>query len=179
MEPFKVGDVVWFANCNTRPVEHPCPVCFGKLKVTVILGDGSRVETPCQNCGLGFNGPRGFVQEYEYVAKPEQVTITRIEQEITAKGVKQSLFGSNRILDDLAFRTETEALAKCEEIAAQHRLEQETRACFIKKNQNKSYSWNAGYHMRTAEDYREKVAYHERMAVICKERSKTKEAEHD
>jgi len=66
---FKIGDVVYFASAGQRQVDIPCPVCFGKREVTLILGNGDSVELPCDYCGKGYDGPRGYVLEYEYAAK--------------------------------------------------------------------------------------------------------------
>jgi len=39
MERFKIGDKVWVARYSENTaISVPCPVCYGKLKVTLILG---------------------------------------------------------------------------------------------------------------------------------------------
>jgi len=50
--------------------------------------------------------------------------------------------------------------------------DQATRAEYIKKDVQKSFSWNAHYHMRHAKKDRESADYHDKMAVICKAKIK-------
>ena len=39
--PFQIGQAVFVADAHSYSEERePCPVCFGKLSVTVILGNG-------------------------------------------------------------------------------------------------------------------------------------------
>jgi hypothetical protein len=55
---FAIGQRVWAACYNPRQVEVVCPVCYGKLAVVVELGDGTRIETPCDYCGKGWQVPQ-------------------------------------------------------------------------------------------------------------------------
>jgi hypothetical protein len=41
---FKIGDTVWVPDCGNRQKQIPCPVCFGKLRVTIILGNEETVN---------------------------------------------------------------------------------------------------------------------------------------
>lgn len=43
--------------------EVPCPVCYGNLCVVIELGSGERITVECDACGLGYDGPRGVVNE--------------------------------------------------------------------------------------------------------------------
>jgi hypothetical protein len=51
-------------------------------------------------------------------------------------------------------------------------LEQSTRAEYLKKNMNKKYSWNAGYHLKEAKRSEEQAAYHRKKAMLCKAKAK-------
>lgn len=169
IEPeFSLGQEVWFAHCGVRQVVHPCPVCCGKLKVAVILGDDTRVEVPCEYCGGGYEGPHGSVTGYEYVAKPELVRITRVDENIAP--AERRYFSAHFVLDGLIFRTEDEARAKCEEIAAEHVQDMAKKFSWSRKSEQvKSYSWKAGYHLQEAKRMREQAEWHEKAARICKE----------
>ena len=76
MKEYNINDTVWIAQCGTKQVRHDCPVCYGQLFVTLILGNGDEIRTPCDYCGKGYEGPKGYVLEYEWTAEPRQVTIT-------------------------------------------------------------------------------------------------------
>jgi len=169
---FNIGDVVWYARTGFRPIEEPCPVCFGKKSVVVLLGNGDAVETPCSYCGLGIDPPTGTITTHRIAPGAELVTITGREiregetTEITYHGHGGHFYYSNTI-----FETEAKALAVSKELCEKELSEKETRADYIKKDKIKSFAWNAGYHLRAAKKLRDDIAYHERMAAICKARA--------
>jgi len=171
MKIFNVGEKVWIASHGRQEFHDPCPVCFGKLFVTVILGNGELVETPCSYCGLGFDGPRGWTTEYRIEASARQITITGREiredevTEVTYYGPGGYCYSKN-----IVFETEAEALAESNRLCEKETREHMTRSAWIKKDKIKSFAWNAGYHLREAKSIREQIAYHERMAILCKER---------
>ena len=70
------------------------------------------------------------------------------------------------------FLTEAEALAESVKLCEKEINDRATRAAHIKGDKIKSFAWNVGYHLCEAKKLREKIAYHERMAVACKLRAK-------
>ena len=170
---FKVGDLVWLAKCGTQEVTKTCPICFGKLTVSLTLGNGDTLELPCDYCGKGLAGPTGFVTEYEFVSNPECVEISSVIL-TNENGLETREYRSNHWnleVEDI-FTSKEDATKRCEQKAAALSLEQATRAEYIKKDECKSYSWNAGYHLRCATSAARDLAYHQNMAAICKARSK-------
>ena len=175
MKRYNVGDQVWWARCGTRQVTKTCPVCFGKLKVTLILGNDDTVILPCDYCGKGYEGPRGTVEEYEYLAEPEQTAIITVNTHESADGEKLEYHTVGGYYhDDGAdlYNTREDAVAICTEIVQRKTLEESTRVESLKKHLNKNYSWNAGYHMRYAARYERDALYHKEKAVLCKARAK-------
>jgi len=174
MKKWKVGDQGWSANFGNRQKEIKCPVCFGKRQVTVILGDDSNVVVPCKYCDNGYEGPRGYVTEYEYCKDVKPVTIDKITTEESSDGADQYCMDGHYgyYPDKTLFRTKEEAEIVATERAKQYKRDQDTRAIHIKKEQNKTYTWNAGYHMREAKRDRASAERHEQQAIICKERAK-------
>lgn len=173
MRIFNIGEVVWIARYGRREFQDPCPVCFGKLSVTVILGNGELVETPCSYCGLGWDGPRGWTSEYRIEPSVKSVIITGREiQEGESTEVTYRGSGGHCYLQEIVFETEAEAFVKSEELCTKEIKDSEIRSEYIKKDKIKSFAWNVGYHLREAKRIREQIAYHERMAILCKERAK-------
>jgi hypothetical protein len=176
MSAFAVGDVAYVARYHrTTEVTVPCPVCFGTKQVTLRLGNGDEVQLRCDYCRKGYDDPRGFVHEYQAVCKAERVVIEQVTTTETQFGQEREYRFNDRYIGDdgLLFATEAEALKRAEELRESDRIAYETRAEYIKKDTNKSYAWNAGYHMREAKKNRKQADYHERMAVICKAHVKT------
>jgi len=174
MKVFNAGDRVWHAECGIKQVEKNCPVCYGKREVTLILGNDDRVVMPCNYCAPGYESPRGYITEYEYRAEPQQITITEVEVTQTTTGEKRKYrskcYGYDN--EDL-FATYDEALERCRKVKDEREKEQTTQAKYLKKSKTASYSWNAGYHLKEARRIEKTVAYHKKMAVLCKAKANT------
>ena len=181
LKELKYGDKIWCAMYNRHEhVAVVCPVCFGKREVTLILGNDDHVVLPCAYCSCGSAPPTGMVKEYQTVAKPELRAITKIEIKQTSKGEERRYNTCHNYWDDsLIFQTEAEAAKKAVGLAAKDMEEQVTRAKNIKKNHWHNYSWNAGYHMREANNQRKGAERHDALAKICKDRSKTMRKQQD
>lgn len=172
MKPYNVGDVVWWAHCGTEHVSHPCPVCFGKRQVTLVLGNDDQVILPCSYCSHGYEDPTGIETEYEYVVKPERKTITSIEIQVSSTDEKREYRSDSYLNIEDIFDTEGEALTRCLEVKQKLEEDQRTLAKYLKEKAEKSFAWNAGYHMRATKKLRQQIEYHEKMAVLCKAKTK-------
>lgn len=175
MKQYKVGDQVWWAHYGMSQVKVNCPICFGAKEVTLILGNGDIVVLLCEYCGKGWDGPRGYVTEWEYVAEAKLLTINevRIQSRLSGEDVVDYSTMQHLLDAEDIFDTKEEALARALSKSAEETLSKETMAEHLKKNIRKSFAWNAGYHLRAARDARKSAEYHERMASICKSRSKS------
>jgi hypothetical protein len=173
MPKFKVGDQVWWAKCRWESIRIPCPTCFGKLKVKLILGNDDEVILPCHGCAPGYESPRGYIEEYHYLSEPELICISGMDIEI--HGDKETVrYNSSQCSydeEDL-FSEQTEALDKSKDKKRKLDEEQRTKAEYIKKKVHKDFSWNAHYHMGEAKRLRKTAEYHDKMAVVCKSKSK-------
>lgn len=170
---FEIGDTVWVAQHRMDKVSHVCPVCFGQLKVKVILGNLDEVIVPCDYCGHGWEKPSGVIYEYEWINAPLKAVITGTQ--ITKCGTTEKVeyySYSQRLDSDKIFATEEEAQAKCEQLKVEHEEEQRTRAYYLKHDKLKNYSWNAGYHLREAKRDEESAALHRTRAQLCKAKAK-------
>lgn len=171
MEPvlYNVGDVVWYSSFRMDSVESQCPVCYGDKSVIVILGNRDQVRVECDYCGKGYEGAKGYITEYVKLPKAEQFTITKRRVEDGVDGVEVEYFSGNYLLNpENIFSSENIALAHAERLA----IEERERDLNAPKFKNlKSYSWNAGYHLKNAKRCREEAMYHEQKAQICKSRS--------
>ena len=171
MEKYKVGDKVWVAWAGHRNISEPCPVCFGKCQVTLILGNNESVILPCDYCAKGYMAPTGTITETRYSAGAELKIIDTVDVTQTATGETYEYHSGHYILRaEMCFNTEAEALACCESIAEELNKEQETRAEHIKANVKKTFSWNAGYHLREAKRKESEAVRHREKAMLCKSR---------
>jgi len=169
---FKVGDTIYVSHFRQRDVEIDCPVCFRKKIVTLTLGNGDFVELPCEYCKSGYEGPRGYVKENRVNANVESLVITEIQISLTDKGKEVDYCcGCHLYHQNDVFNNKKDALKESERKAIEHNLEQETKAELAKSKPDKSYSWNAGYHMREVKKAQKQVEYHTKMAKICRSKS--------
>lgn len=178
MKEFNVGDVVWWARYSRDAIKGPCPVCFGKRKVTLIKGDDEHVEVSCNYCTRGMQGPYGFVEErYEWHSEVQTVTI-EIKEVVEKNGYRDVEYHSQHYVlraGDTCFATQEEALTRVAELAAEQALKDEERIAHHKENDHKSYAWHVGYHQRNAAKARKDAEYHEQKAIAMKSHVKTKE----
>ena len=170
---FNVGDTIWWATCGTEEVTKPCPICFGKRVVTLILGNDEQVQTHCDFCGKGFDGPLGYLQEYEWRSAVKEVRITGKQvNEMDGNRDVEYRYGSYVLLPDNIFTNKEDAEARVLELIAKHEAEENDRMTYRKEHNKKSYSWHVGYHKRRAKEARRELEYHEKKAVSLKELSK-------
>jgi len=173
----KIGDKVWVAWAERRDVTEACPVCFGKREVMLALGNGDTVVLPCDYCGKGYSQPIGKVTEIRFGAGAELKTIDQIETRHTSAGEEvEYRAGNYSLAPDRIFGTKEEALRKSEDIVVELNKEQITRTEYIKADVKKTFSWNAGYHLREAKNLEERAARHKLHAKLCKARSREPEA---
>ena len=170
---FSVGDYAWYAKCEWDAVQKTCPSCFGKKEVILILGNDERVVLPCCGCASGYDPPKGYITEYEYVVKPELIIITGMNIEINDQvEIIEYQSGHYRYKENDIFATSEEAERKAKGKKANLEKEQKTRADLIKKNVHRSFAWNAQYHIRQAKRCREEALRHDEKARLYKNRTK-------
>lgn len=174
MAKFKVDDCVYFARCGTEHKEVVCPMCSGKKTVVLILGNGDQVTLPCEGCGLGYDGPRGYIKEWTHIVGAEATVVTRVitENYGTGENVKYQCLYNHSFPEEQLFATKEEALAVAQKMKAKKDEEQETKAEYLKHKVEKNYAWNARYHLREAKENRRQAEYHDSKAILCKARAK-------
>lgn len=176
MSDFNVGALIWRPSFGTTQVRKPCPVCFGKLRVTVILGDDSLVDTPCDYCGKGWEGPKGYELVYESTARADADVVREVRVTTDENGQRAEYRLSSGHVTSRVFATKDEALASAEAQQRQHEAEQEERRKAGKEYSAKSYSWHVGYYARKIKDARRDIAYAEARLQVCKDAARIERA---
>lgn len=168
--PFTIGATMYLPNNGTEQVRIVCPVCFGKLAITVVLGNGEEVGVPCESCGIGFNGPRGYIEEWVHEPRVAPFVIAELESYRGGDEPEwylRSIDGSAAYWKDLS-ATEAEAMVVATARAdAQHERNMETRQ--HKKRSVKREGWTVRYHREQIESLERQLAWHR-----AKVQSKTK-----
>lgn len=172
---FNVGDKVWWAKYERLPVKNVCPICDGKLRVTIILGNGDHIETDCTFCERGCQ-KYGWVENWEFVSAVEQVPITRKEVNEGESGRQVEYRYNNWCLDHTnTHETKEGAELLLETKIAKQQQEDLQRLEYGKNANTRKYSWLVGYYQRQKRDAEktiqrcdQKVAYLKSNAEMLK-----------
>jgi hypothetical protein len=175
MKEYNIDDKVWIASHGQKEVRKDCPVCYGQLFVTLVLGNGDEIRTPCDYCGKGYEGPKGYVLEYEYVAEPRQVTITDKTKAESSDGIKCEYRSYDAYFDEV-FDTKEEAEAKTLENIKEHEEQERKNIEWRKSHNHKTYSWHVGYSLKEIKEAKRKLDWHNQRVILMGKRSKPEKA---
>ena len=177
--PFSLGDTVYVVQgCRSMPVEKTCPVCFGKRWVTVILGNGKREDVLCDYCGNGYEGPRGYVVDYEPHSAVRQAIITGAS--FTNHQWEFALdYGRTGIGESELYRDAESAEAARANLMEEIKKE-EARVLTNRVNYSKTkLTWSVGYHRKCIRDLERKAEHHRKQLCVAvqEKRKAMKESE--
>ena len=146
-----------------------CPDCFGKLRLTVILGNGEYISIECAGCSAGYEPPRGYVVVYEASAQIQEMTISGIEVSQDEPAKYRSLCYS--LKEENLFRTKEEADVRAQQLADEHTKEEKDR--FNRKEKDtRTWAWNARYHRECIKRAEKDLVYHQGKLLISSAKAK-------
>jgi hypothetical protein len=167
---FNIGDDVYYVTSSCRHgVSVPCSICFGKLKVRVILGNGEHVDTECQHCAHGMNPPSGFSMTWEPKSEIHFGIIKGIRD--TSEGWRYDI-GYESVQDHEMFTSREDAVPLME-----RRLAEETERRKLWERDHfltatKKQIWSAGYHRSCIETLKRNISWHEMRLCMIDDKSK-------
>ena len=158
-QPFEIGQTFWRPLTNAEQVQIPCPVCAGHCRVKITLGSGEELWMPCDACGFGYEGPRGFIQEYTHEPQVERFVIASI-QSFTApdEWYLRSETGVTTYWKNL-YPTEAEALVVAQQSQIDQ-IEHNLQARRRKKTDTSKHAWHVRYHREQIKKLERDLAYH-------------------
>lgn len=157
--PFAIGQELWAPASYPEKVRVSCPVCFGTLAVIVEMGDGERVGVPCEACGKGYQGPQGFVEEWEYTPSARKFVVAGVKSMHDTRWWLVSEDGQERGFHEL-YPTEAEALAVSQQQSAEHH-ERNMQTRQRKRKDTKEATWSVRYHRDNIKDLERQIAWHQ------------------
>ena len=172
--PFQLGQEVFLARASSySEVMVPCPICFGKLCVTLILGNGEEQPIECDYCGKGYDGPQGVVREYRPVSSVERRMVTGLETDGENWSFHLSGSGYCTTKDRQLFATAEEAEVRRLELHEEAKQDAERRMESILKGKKKSFTWTVGYHRSQIRDMESRIEWHKkRLCQLIEKREK-------
>lgn len=175
---YNIGDKVWYAGIKSERKTMPCPECFGKRYLTVILGDDSEVTIDCAGCSNGWESPTGFVTYYEKNISVSLATIDRIEINpdyveylFNRKGCTGFLAKGDRLFD-----TKEQAEIRAKELMIESNKE-ELEKINRKERHDRDWSWHVHYYRRQIREAKKTIECAEKKLSVAKKLSeKSKKA---
>lgn len=166
---FNIGDEVFHvqSSCN-HGTKVPCVVCFGKRKVTVILGNGEHIDTECGHCSAGFDPPSGYSTTWEAHAHIVGAPVTGVTHEYDGWRYQVGGYG---VREHEIFTTREEA-APIMEAKLKEEVERKAeweRDHFI--TATKKQIWSAGYHRNRIKDHERQINWHKARLCMIEEKS--------
>lgn len=157
--PFEIGKTYYLPEHQPEKIQVLCPVCYGKKRVEIILGNDERVSVECDGCGLGFDGPRGFVHDYSYTPRVTPFTIASVASMYGEDWYVTSTDGRQA---NWKYLRESEAVARQECVDRAKELVEENmrRSATSNKQKLKSKTWSVRYHEGIIKDIERKIAWH-------------------
>lgn len=159
--PFVIGQAMWAPAGVSEKVTLVCPICAGKRNVTVILGSGEQVCVPCEGCGIGYEGPRGVIEEWQHNPRAESFVIAELVSMHQDRWTVRSTSGAEHELKDL-FATEAEALEAATVRATEVHDRNMDQRGYKRKALNK-LAWAIRYHREKIAGYERQIGYHKKM----------------
>ena len=158
--PFEIGQDVFtvYATAYSQ-ITVPCPICFGKLFVTLILGNGEHQPIECDMCGKGYEGPQGTTISHAPFSKVSAGVVTGLS--CGSRGWTIEVNETRYVLDDaLVFLTQEEAEARRvvlhEKVRHEAQIMDERNLTYKKKG----HAWKAGYHRAEAAENKRRMEWH-------------------
>lgn len=165
---FEFGQTVYYVDGGTNYRKRvPCPMCFGELFVTIILGNKEHQRIECGYCSHGCDRPSGTAIVWE----PEASIVSG-----AIKGIQHTPEGS--WIYDIAYHSVSEhEIYGSKEEAEPARLlrftkeKERAEKYFVDsyKQAKPKQVWSAGYHRNHIKTDRRSIEWHELRLGMIKE----------
>lgn len=158
---FQIGDEVWRASTQTRPVKFTCLECAGKGYLTVILGDDTRVTIACDCCRRGYEGSNGYHDQYEHFEVVEQGRVSGVEvsEDTFEYRVPAGGCSSWCVKESELFSDEASAQVRAGELSKERTQTAANLPC-LKHKGDRSWSWNVTYYRRSIREAQRQIEQH-------------------
>ncbi len=159
-QPYKIGQTVFVVDASPyAQTEIACPVCYGKLSVTLILGNGEHQDIECDYCSRGYHGPSGTVMDRAPHSSVAEKAVT---------GISHDQYGDRWRVECDGFTEDPANIFINAEMAEAYRarrhLEVEKTAADMNTDRRshggKTLPWSVGYARREIKDCERRIAHH-------------------
>lgn len=171
--PVTLGKTYWMPRNGAERKKVTCQVCAGNLVVTVVDGFGKSWSVECDGCGLGFNGPRGYTEEYDWTPGVTPFTPTGLSSMHGEQWYLLDAPTGQTACADRLYETEAEALAVSTKEMAAHVEENMRRSVTSKAAMLKKKTWTLQYHGSAIKELERQLAWHNKKIALQKSQTKS------
>lgn len=165
---FNLGDTVFYVEANSHSgFYRPCEMCFGKKKVTIIIGNGEQIDSECGFCKRGVDPPSGQCHDWDARSEICEGTITGIELEYSTPTYRVH----GRSLRNYALfssREEAEPLMQARLKEVQEQRRDWFKSSFV--NAKSSQIWSTGYHRNQIKSHERNIEWHRMRLCMIKDK---------
>jgi len=158
MKPkYELGQLVYFVESGIHYSKKiPCPMCFGKQFVTIILGDDTQQKIECGYCSNGLERATGQATIWEPSAIIKSGEITGINR---CDGWVYSI-GFNSTKESEIFISKEDA--EVERMKQLEGVTERAKKYFIDNfiQAKKKQVWSAGYHKNQIKHHEKSIEWH-------------------
>jgi hypothetical protein len=164
---FAIGQTVFVPQAHAHNRNYvPCPVCYGKRSVVVILGNGEHQPMLCDYCGKSIDGPQGRVSAYSPSSHIVEGRVTGVRCD-SYRGWRVQV-GHSEYEEKEVYIDRDLAEVRRAELFAQ--AEQDAKRCWetqFKDSRGKT-GWSVGYHRSEIARCKRQIEYHESKLTAAK-----------
>lgn len=155
----QIGDTIYIPTAWAYGDKRvPCPVCFGKMAVVVILGNGEHQTVECDVCSRGFERATGWVNEPCAGSRVDEATVDGLTMDY---GTLKATANHSKVTMGLdAFWTKEEAEAVRETLFTQAQIDAENNKHRRFGYETKKLTWKVYYHRAELKKAQRAVEYH-------------------
>jgi|SRR5688572_8471263 len=170
---FQFGQQVYLVEGSAYGQKYePCSICFGKLFVTLVLGNGEQQAIECEACEHGYGGPTGRMVVRDTWSKVISATVTGLSFDGQKWQVECDHNRSEHIFTN-AEDAEAYRAALHAELEQQAERWREEALTAKKRHLTRS----AQYHRGKIKEAKSTIAWHEsRLAALRVQKTNEKEA---
>lgn len=146
--PFAIGEQLWSTGHGMRTEHVTCPECAGTKVLTLIKGNGERVELNCGYCGTGYDRASGVVPVTIYEHQPTPFVPRRVDMscgEFTYSEASPEANAYSYTYAKNLYRSREECEAACARLNAERTADDERRALLNLQHKRRALSHSASY----------------------------------
>lgn len=162
---FDIDDYLyWVESSSNYGKLVPCEMCFGKLQITITLGNGEKINSQCGYCSHGYDEPSGQMKIWEPTAVIHGGIVSGLSKE--NDGWTYTV-GHRSLGEHELYKNKEDAEPRRQKKAEEEiqRSDKFFEDDFVRTK--KKQIWSIGYHREQIKSHRRSIEWHDlRLGMI-------------